>query len=330
MEELLPLLRCPVSHDPLKKEGEELVCTCGLRFPIKDGLPRLLAPTTSAEEEALRTKMQTFYEQYTFPGYDDVDSPGVLADKAYRSGFGAWLDSAISPFATVLEVGCGTGQLTNFLGLAGSRTVVGSDMSIASLTLGQTFKTRFDMQNIHFIQGNIFAMPIAPASIDTLICSGVLHHTPAPREGFKHLLSLVKPGGHVIIGLYNTYARIPTGIRKWIFSLTGNTFRFLDAHLRRRDVDQSKKDIWFADQYQNPHETWHSVDELLSWYDAEGVEFLSGVPPIGPELPGEGATIRLFEKHERGNTFGHVLRQIKWIPRYGREGGLFVLVGQKR
>ena len=41
--------------------------------------------------------MQKFYEQFTFPGYDGIDSPSVLMDKAGKSGFGMWVDRAISP-----------------------------------------------------------------------------------------------------------------------------------------------------------------------------------------------------------------------------------------
>lgn len=330
MDALLPYLRCPVSKEPLRAEGDHLVCSCGLKFPIEKGFPRLLTPTKTEEEERVRQMMQKFYEQFTFPGYDGIDSPAVLMDKAYKSVFGAWLDSAISPFAKVLEVGCGTGQMTNFLGISGVRTVIGADMSTASLSLGQKFKEQFHLDNVHFVQGNIFAMPIAEASVDVLICSGVLHHTPNPHEGFKRLLTLVKPGGIVIIGLYNTYARIPNGLRKMIFNATGNMFRSLDAHMRRRDVDASKKEIWFADQYKNPHESWHSVDETLGWFDEAGVQYLSGVPTIAPLLDGEEDGMRLFEQHKRGNMFGHVMRQLKWMWQIGREGGLFVLIGRKK
>src|SRR3989338_3969978 len=224
-----------------------------------DGILRLLSPTSVNHEESIRKKMQECYEEHTFPGYDGIDSPSILMEKAGKSGFGTWVDECISPFAAVLEVGCGTGQMTNFLGLVSTRTIIGTDQSIASLTLGQNFKERFGLQNIHFVQANIFAMPFKPNSIDVLICSGVLHHTPNPKKGFEELLRLVKPGGKILIGLYNTYARIPTGIRKFIFSRTGNMFRFLDSHMRRRDVDSSKKEIWFADQYRNPHESWHKI-----------------------------------------------------------------------
>lgn len=296
---------------------------------------RLLEPTASKPEEHIRQKMQAFYEEHTFPGYDGIDSPSVLMEKAGKSGFGKWLDEAITPFATVLEVGCGTGQMTNFLGLVSTRTVIGTDQSIASLTLGQNFKQRFGLQNVHFVQANIFAMPFKEHSVDVLICSGVLHHTPDPYGGYKELLKIVKPGGKIIIGLYNTYARIPTGIRKFIFFCTGKTFRSLDFHMRRRDVDESKKEIWFADQYRNPHESWHSMDEVLGWFDETNVKFLSSVPSMQPH-PGvypeqsRRAGADLFKEHARGSSWDHITKQLGWMFTIGREGGLFVMVGEKQ
>src|SRR3989338_3090736 len=97
MKSILPLLQ-----RPLNQSG---------------GILRLLSPTSVNHEENIRQMMQDFYEEHTFPGYDGIDSPGVLMDKAGKSGFGKWVDEAIAPLATVLEVGCGTGQMTNFLGL---------------------------------------------------------------------------------------------------------------------------------------------------------------------------------------------------------------------
>ncbi len=329
MNTLLPFLRCPETKSPLAAEGDALVSESGIRYPV-DGFARLLTPTKSEEEEKTRQMMQKFYEQFTFPGYDGIDSPAVLMEKAGKSGFGLWVDQAISPFAKVLEVGCGTGQMTNFLGLVSTRTVIGADQSVASLTLGQRFRDQFDLKNVNFVQANIFAMPFAENSFDTVICSGVLHHTPDPKGGFLEILKLVKPGGTILIGLYNTYARIPLGLRKLLFTATGNTFRKLDAHMRRKDVDTSKKEIWFADQYKNPHESWHSVDEVLKWFDEAGVEYLSGVPDIAGKIEGEESGMRLFEKHPRGSALQHVMKQLGWMGTIGREGGLFVLVGRKK
>lgn len=328
---IIDYVACPETGGPLTQEGDTLKNEYGTTYKIEGGIPRLLTPSKTEEEEKVRQKMQAFYETVTFPGYDGIDSPSVLMDKAKRSGFGRWLDEAISPMATVMEVGCGTGQMTNFLGLVSTRKLIGVDQSIPSLTLGEKFRSQFELKNVSFVQGNIFALPVKPNSVDVLICSGVLHHTPDPFGGYKELLKRVKPGGYIVIGLYNTYARIPLGMRKCVFRCTGNVFRKLDAHMRRKDVDQSKKEIWFADQYKNPHESWHSVDETLKWFDETGVEFVSGVPNIGGMAEGETPQVqKLFAKHTRGTASQHIAKQLGWMFTIGREGGLFVLTGKKK
>ncbi len=41
---LIEILACPADHHaPVKAQGDVLVCTqCGLRFPIRDGIPVML------------------------------------------------------------------------------------------------------------------------------------------------------------------------------------------------------------------------------------------------------------------------------------------------
>ena len=34
------------------------------------------------------------------------------------------------------------------------------------------------------------------------------------------------------------------------------------------------------DQYRHPHESKHSVDEVLGWFDRNDVEFLNAVPKV--------------------------------------------------
>ncbi len=42
---LLEILACPSCKEPLREEGESLLCAnrlCGLRYPVRDGIPILL------------------------------------------------------------------------------------------------------------------------------------------------------------------------------------------------------------------------------------------------------------------------------------------------
>ena len=62
--------------------------------------------------------MKSFYEETPFPNYDDFDSVGSLIEKARQGRFAKLLDDQVPPGTRILECGCGTGQLTNFLSIA--------------------------------------------------------------------------------------------------------------------------------------------------------------------------------------------------------------------
>ena len=96
--------------------------------------------------------------------------------------------------ATMLECGCGTGQLTNFLSIA-NRTVIGTDLCINSLKLATAFKEQNALPRAHFLQMNLFRPAFKPGSFDLVISNGVLHHTPEPQEGLSALARCVRPGG---------------------------------------------------------------------------------------------------------------------------------------
>src|SRR5439155_22803258 len=51
--------------------------------------------------------------------------------------------------------------------------------------------------------------------------SGVLHHTPDPGAAFARVARLARPGGWIIVGLYNAFARIPLRVRRAVARLSG-------------------------------------------------------------------------------------------------------------
>ena len=168
--------------------------------------------------------VKNFYERTPFPNYDEIDSVSTLMDKARKGIYARLLDEQIPYGIRMLEVGCGTGQLCNFLSMA-NRTVIGTDMSISSLKLAQEFKEKHDLENAHFFQMNLFKPFFKEESFHLVMCSGVLHHTPNPYEGFKSIVKLTKGGGVIIIGLYNKYGRFFTKSRKQFF-------RFMRVRIR--------------------------------------------------------------------------------------------------
>ena len=273
--------------------------------------------------------VKTFYEENPFPGYEDIDSVGSLREKAQLGVFARLLDEQIPYGAKVLEVGCGTGQLSNFLGTTWGRTVFATDICLNSLKLGQEFKRNNQIDHVTFLQMNLFRPAFRSNSFDMVICNGVLHHTGDAYAGFQSIARLVKDGGYIVVGLYNTYGRIPTDIRRFIFRLSHNRFKCLDARLRDQSLSEARRHIWFMDQYKNPHESKHTVGEVLRWFDHSGIEFIDSIPK-SRVFESISAREDLFKAKLRGTAVDHFFTQLGMLLSGGREGGFFIMIGRKK
>lgn len=329
---ILPLLRCPVSGSLLEWDGraEVLRSTDGERdYPVVDGLPLMFAPNVwPAGKRDVTDIVKTFYEETPFPNYDDLDSRESLEQKARRGVFARLLDEQLPPGATVLEAGCGTGQLSNFLAMDWNRTVVGADLCKNSLRLAKGFRDRFAVTNATFVQMNLFRPPFENESFDVVISNGVLHHTADPEAGFHAIASKLKPGGIIIIGLYNWLGRLPTLWRRRAIELLGKRSLLLDSRLRGGQLNKGRWAAWFRDQYQHPHESKHSITEVLGWFEKDRIEFLSSVPSIGNEK--FTPDFRLFERHPAGQRLERIGTEAEMLLSGGQDGGLYIMIGRKR
>ncbi|HRK61214.1 MAG TPA: class I SAM-dependent methyltransferase [Candidatus Omnitrophota bacterium] len=296
-------------------------------FPVEDGIIKAYIPN-NGDAETLTSQVKQFYEKTPFPNYDEMDNLGSLIEKSRERQFPEMLNQSIPPNAKVLEVGCGTGQLGNFLSIAG-RTVFSVDMCWNSLRLAQTFKEKNNLQTVSFAQMNLFRMPLKPESFDVVICTGVLHHTGSAYEGFRGLLPLVKPGGHIIIGLYNRYGRMQTKIRSAFFKVFGEKFAYIDPYLRQHGVMNAKKSAWFQDQYCHPHETCHTMDEVLGWFKKNQIEFIRSFPSC---VFGDSFSLdyhnSVFSPQPSGSRTDRLFSQLQQMFT-DTEGGLFIMIGKK-
>lgn len=323
-------LASPCCRTEVRTENGQLVCDeCGNRFAITDKIPQLFWPHEAIDNPRDVTEtVKAFYEETPFPNYDDHDSVRSLIEKSRRGRYARRLDETIPYNSSVLEVGCGTGQLTNFLGI-GCRHVIGTDMCLNSLRLGETFRREHGLSRVRFAQMNLFRPAFKHDQFDVVLCNGVLHHTADPYDGFKALVPLVKPGGHIIIGLYNTYGRLLTNLRRFSFWFTRGRAKWIDPVLRKTDLSDDKRRAWFADQYCHPHESKHTFGEVLRWFDEQGLDFVRGIPAMRYEDDGLDG-IDLFESQPRGTRLDHFTVQASEVISAGqKEGGFFIMIGQK-
>lgn len=306
---------------------DSAVAERGTGFPVEEGVLRAFVPHERAAAD-VTDDMQSFYMDHPFPNYEDIDDLGTLVDKSRQRGFALLLDRAVSPHADVLEVGCGTGQLGNFLSLS-SRRVLSCDLCLNSLRLAERFRAANGLSNVQFAQMNLFRLPLRPERFDVVICTGVLHHTSDPRGGFEGLVPLVRPGGWVVIGLYNRIGRLQTRLRRRLFALTGERFANLDPYVRKYRLAGDKRRAWLMDQYHNPHESLHTIDQVLGWFDAAGLEFVRSFPSCifgaDDELDYERS---IFTPETKASRTDRLLAQWQQAVR-DDEGGLFLMIGRK-
>lgn len=326
----IEIFECPACRGSLRiVDDERIQCSaCRRPFAAQGGIPLLFWPAEWTGKDVTEI-VKAFYEDTPFPNYDDMDSPESLREKAERGLFAKLLNEQIPHGARVLECGCGTGQLSNFLGLTWGRAVFGTDLCLNSLTLGHAFKDRHRIANVSFLQMNLFRPVFRPESFDVVISNGVLHHTADPFRGYQSILGCLKKGGYIIVGLYNSYARLTTDLRRMIFRVTGDRFRFLDRRLADANLNAARKRAWFRDQYKHPHESKHSFGEVLQWFDRSGVEFVNSIPKC---MPGHAleADEHLFDPRSCGTGLDRLAVQFGMLVRGGREGGFFTMIGRKR
>jgi hypothetical protein len=105
----------------------------------------------------------------------------------------------------------------------------------------------------------------------------------------------------------------------------------LKKQLVNLESDDLKLKTWWADQYEHPHETVHTVDEVIDWFSKNGMSYVSSFPKA--ELGVGSDQDKVFKRRAAGaisrSSLAHVLVQLGWIITQNDGGGYFVMVGQK-
>lgn len=111
--------------------------------------------------------------------------------------FVRWL--AMPPRRRWLDVGCGTGALTDAaVELGEARSVVGVDPSAGFV---QHARARsFETAEVQFLQGDALALPVGSVDFDVVVSGLVVHFVPDAARMIAEMTRAGRPGG--TIGLY--------------------------------------------------------------------------------------------------------------------------------
>jgi SAM-dependent methyltransferase/uncharacterized protein YbaR (Trm112 family) len=327
-------------------EAGLLRCAGGHWYPVAGGIPRLLpdaldehwaalAPLVEASPSPALADLRSRAAKGTAAAYDRQTRANFSSEWDYHEvGDKTWgmaLDDRVRWFfldplgipqdqlagKVVLDAGCGNGSQSVAYTAFGTE-VVAVDIS-SGLERGHAYRHRHPgarPDRVHFVQADLQAPPLAPASVDVIHSSGVLHHTPSTERTFRGLVPLLKPGGTFYTWLYKrepVVTPVVNGIRRVTTRLPSPVFARVAGvmapafmgfcwavdrlgirkypPLARREAALALLDIFGA-----PYAHYHSYPEVARWYASEG--FVE-VWPCNDDRRGFGACGRLAPAGER-------------------------------
>jgi 2-polyprenyl-3-methyl-5-hydroxy-6-metoxy-1,4-benzoquinol methylase len=177
----------------------------------------------------------------------------------------------------VLEVGCGVGWLANSMAYHYGSNVTAIDFNNVAIERANEVKHILGT-SCDFQQCDLFEyMP--STKFDMVVSIGVLHHTDNAIFGLEHIFqNCLKPGGYALIGLYHKYGRKPFIDHFMAMKQKGakeSELLFEYKRLHSTIGDEVQLNSWFRDQVLHPHETQHTLFELLPYMDKHNVKLIS-------------------------------------------------------
>jgi len=240
----------------------------------------------SGDEQAAllkRTETQAHYDTYPFR----FDQRAIMEEKMDHRVMGVAIREVEDPRAVVLDVGCGACRVAHMVGALGKARATSIDISL------KTLKAAAGHNPDPLVNGDNMHLPIRSDVADLVISNGVIMVTPDVRASFDELVRVTKPGGTLVLSVYDR--------RSWYYPV----YRFGSPFVRKvRDLlgDAAlkltlfplwhvgvlllvaivmRKPFWipletswnlFHDQFTTPHCTFHTLEEVEGWAKRAGLD----------------------------------------------------------
>jgi 2-polyprenyl-3-methyl-5-hydroxy-6-metoxy-1,4-benzoquinol methylase len=230
------------------------------------------APVSFANPEVL-----AFYQTLPFneASSAEIHAAAIRADDPVRQY--PVLPPLLRAGTRVLEVGSGTGWFSLAMAHHYRADVTAIDFNPVAVERARQVATVLDA-GVSFSVADLFLYD-PPRPFDVVVSLGVLHHTNDCHAAVARVFDrFVRPGGHVLVGLYHRHGRAPflrhfREMRARGASEAEMLARYRELHSWLDDDTQALS--WFRDQVQHPHETQHTLAEFLPLMRAHGMELVA-------------------------------------------------------
>jgi len=168
----------------------------------------------------------------------------VLQESTYRPVHDALLDriASLSP-TTVLDLGCGTGQLTRrLITTFPDAGIIGVDLSSGML---ERAVESDECNDASFALADAQRLPLSPGSVDVVVCSESFHWYTDQPAALDGLHTLLKPGGRLLIASIATLTGTGDEIIRRTTSMTGRSVRAVPRRRLRKMLEAAGFDVTY-------------------------------------------------------------------------------------
>jgi Flp pilus assembly protein TadD/SAM-dependent methyltransferase len=212
-----------------------------VREPLAERALRKDIPRLTSIENDVSLLVQNQYEESPYPRWVKC-APNKITmpiDARLRNDFphARYRPIGRSDSLDVLIAGCGTGQQAVMTArrYAGAR-ILAVDLSLASLCYAKHRTDALGLNNIDYGQADILKLASLDRQFDVIACTGVLHHLADPLEGWRVLLSILRPNGIMQIALYSELARADIVATRNFIAMRGYQANVDDIRRCRQDI----------------------------------------------------------------------------------------------
>jgi ubiquinone/menaquinone biosynthesis C-methylase UbiE len=155
----------------------------------------------------MKETIKKFYSELQFPGQYTWEDLNFYDEQGIHNIYLKEIDAVMQQNINVLDVGCGTGLVSNLFAKKNpNNKFVSLDFS-DSIEYGKKFAQTNGIKNITWIKKDFLEFE-TKEKFDLIICCGVLHHIPQYSQALQKIKDLLAPGGKLILAVYNTNGKL--------------------------------------------------------------------------------------------------------------------------